>query len=63
MLNFTTVKPAGLNDNSVKHAEPAIDVCLIIWRKTVSIILMCIHTVVSLTICSCVSAYNVKIVV
>ena len=56
---FHDSKAAGLKNLSTWNHR-----CMLnLWRKTVSIILMCIHMVVSLTICSCVSAYNVKIVV
>ena len=56
--NFTT-KAAGLNNLSKwKH------ICMLnLWWKTVSLILLCIYMFVSLTVCSCVSVYNVKIVV
>ena len=48
--NFTTVK---LDSRSTWNHR-----CMLyLWWKMVSIMLMCIHMVVSLTICSCVCAY------
>ena len=54
--NFATVK---LDSRSTWNHR-----CMVnLWRKIVSITLMCMHIAVSLTICSCVCDYNMKIVV